>query len=117
MKMIVLILGLMSMSLFCVESKVATSKKEWQKCCPNCIWEWSHIRGYMKPTCQCYSNTFHYATLYNTEKRIPIFSQFVLSDKSVSRPEEEFAIEPQLINPKASQNMKQEGDLTPDEKK
>ena len=115
--MLVVILCGLVVPLVCVEGKVITDQKEWEKCCPNCTWEWNEIKGNIKPICQCYNNTFYYATVYDTGNRISVFSQFMLTNTSVPRPDVEFAIEPQLINPNASKNMEQEEDLTPDEKK
>ncbi|XP_039919515.1 endonuclease domain-containing 1 protein-like [Hirundo rustica] len=54
--------------------------------------------------CQRYSNSYHFATLYDRDRRIPVYSAYVYKpgsgDKSKS-----FFIEPQLISPSYSKDM------------
>ncbi|KAI4897141.1 hypothetical protein NFI96_028488, partial [Prochilodus magdalenae] len=49
--------------------------------------------------CQRYSNTYHYATLYDTQNRIPVYSAYLYergSDCKITRPDKTWMIEPQL---------------------
>ncbi|NXK67319.1 ENDD1 protein, partial [Sylvietta virens] len=48
--------------------------------------------------CQRYSNAYHYATLYNREKRIPVYSAYIYHQKTCKRPHQPWLLEPQLIN-------------------
>ncbi|XP_060638646.2 endonuclease domain-containing 1 protein-like [Anolis sagrei] len=61
-----------------------------------------------KNICQKYSNAYHFATLYNVNYRIPIWSAYILDTKSCpteALKKRAWFIEPQLTNPQAATEM------------
>ncbi|NXR97374.1 ENDD1 protein, partial [Oxylabes madagascariensis] len=54
--------------------------------------------------CQHYKNQYHFATLYNRDKRIPVYSAYVYQPGNGSRYNSWF-VEPQLINPTFPKEM------------
>ncbi|TRZ06159.1 hypothetical protein HGM15179_020948, partial [Zosterops borbonicus] len=60
--------------------------------------------------CQRYSNSYHYATLYDKDKRIPVYSAYKYKPGSGNRYNSWF-VEPQLINRRYSKDMDTENSL------
>ncbi|NWR21366.1 ENDD1 protein, partial [Emberiza fucata] len=57
--------------------------------------------------CQYYNNSYHYATLYDRDKRIPVYSAYKYRPGSGNRSPNWF-VEPQLINTTYSKDMDKE---------
>ncbi|NWZ84245.1 ENDD1 protein, partial [Poecile atricapillus] len=58
--------------------------------------------------CQSYSDTYHYATLYDRERRIPVYSAYKYHPGPAKRPHKYWYVEPQLISENELQNMERE---------
>ncbi|XP_041269309.1 endonuclease domain-containing 1 protein-like [Onychostruthus taczanowskii] len=54
--------------------------------------------------CQRYSNSYHYATLYDRDLHIPVYSAYIYRPGPGKRPQT-WLVEPQLINPTYSTDM------------
>ncbi|NXK70672.1 ENDD1 protein, partial [Sylvietta virens] len=61
--------------------------------------------------CQRYSNSYHYATLYDKDKRIPVYSAYKYQPGSDKRPDPGWFVEPQLIGKNDFKEMERELDL------
>ncbi|XP_072774664.1 endonuclease domain-containing 1 protein-like [Taeniopygia guttata] len=48
--------------------------------------------------CQFFKNQYHYATLYDRDNRIPVYSAYKYEPSDVKRPPEWWLVEPQLID-------------------
>ena len=99
---------------------------EWEKCCKGR--ECEEIRRVIlnpgnggdldnryKRICQMYGNEDHFATLYDTQNRIPVFSLSQYQNRGTRHPRPnitEFYIEPQLENATADDNMSPEDNHT-----
>ncbi|XP_054148397.1 endonuclease domain-containing 1 protein-like [Melozone crissalis] len=55
--------------------------------------------------CQRFNNSYHYATLYDRDKRIPVYSAYKYQPGSGIGPGSLLFVEPQLINPAYSKDM------------
>ncbi|XP_071406215.1 endonuclease domain-containing 1 protein-like [Pithys albifrons albifrons] len=55
--------------------------------------------------CQRYNNGYHYATLYDRDRRIPIYSAYTYQGERGSRPTKTWMLEPQLIDPTCPSDM------------
>ncbi|XP_066040603.1 endonuclease domain-containing 1 protein-like [Chamaea fasciata] len=55
--------------------------------------------------CQRYSNSYHFATLYDKEKRIPVYSAYKYKPGSLKRPHTWSFVEPQLIGNNSFKEM------------
>ncbi|NXE69491.1 ENDD1 protein, partial [Calcarius ornatus] len=55
--------------------------------------------------CQHYSNSYRYATLYDRDRRIPVYSAYKYQPGPGDRPHLWWFVEPQLINPSYSEDM------------
>ncbi|XP_066574763.1 endonuclease domain-containing 1 protein [Amia ocellicauda] len=66
-----------------------------------------------KQICQFYNNAVRFATLYDTKRRIPVYSAYVFEDVSCQepRPTPTWMIEPQLVDEKLQKNMMTAGQL------
>ncbi|XP_014799467.1 PREDICTED: endonuclease domain-containing 1 protein-like [Calidris pugnax] len=60
--------------------------------------------------CQLYNNEYHFATLYNRDLRIPVYSAYTYKPRKGPRPHI-WMIEPQLIGSNYSKTMMKEDDL------
>ncbi|NXT21940.1 ENDD1 protein, partial [Syrrhaptes paradoxus] len=60
--------------------------------------------------CQRYQNQYHFATLYDKNLRVPVYSAYRYQPGPGTRPKTWF-VEPQLISSKFSKDMKTEGDI------
>ncbi|XP_027766768.1 endonuclease domain-containing 1 protein-like [Empidonax traillii] len=55
--------------------------------------------------CQTLSNQQFFATLYNKDKRIPVYSAYIYKRETGERPSLQWMVEPQLIHSNFSKNM------------
>ncbi|XP_071234813.1 endonuclease domain-containing 1 protein-like isoform X2 [Salvelinus alpinus] len=63
-----------------------------------------------KPICQKYKNIYRFATLYDTTKRIPVFSAYTFTGPPTDRrPKDPWMIEPQLEGENNSPEMEKMG--------
>ncbi|XP_039560306.1 endonuclease domain-containing 1 protein-like [Passer montanus] len=62
--------------------------------------------------CQRFSNSYHYATLYDRDRRIPVYSAYKYQPGAGKRPDVEWFLEPQLIGKNNLKEMTQELTLT-----
>ncbi|XP_038011425.1 endonuclease domain-containing 1 protein-like [Motacilla alba alba] len=58
--------------------------------------------------CQRYNNSYHYATLYDRDKRIPVYSAYKYQPEEVKRPHKWWFVEPQLIGKNNLKEMERE---------
>ncbi|NWY91824.1 ENDD1 protein, partial [Loxia curvirostra] len=61
--------------------------------------------------CQRFRNSYHYATLYDRDRRIPVYSAYKYQPGNASRPHTWWFVEPQLIDKKSLQDMERESVL------
>ncbi|KAG7214437.1 hypothetical protein INR49_006394, partial [Caranx melampygus] len=61
--------------------------------------------------CQTFANQYHFATLYDTARRIPVYSAYTYEKNNETGREKRWFIEPQLVNQKWDKNMASKGDL------
>ncbi|KAI4897140.1 hypothetical protein NFI96_028486 [Prochilodus magdalenae] len=64
--------------------------------------------------CQKYQDTYHYATLYDTQNRIPVYSAYLYkrgSDCTIPRPSKTWMIEPQLEDNNNGDEMALQGHM------
>ncbi|XP_032914493.1 endonuclease domain-containing 1 protein-like [Catharus ustulatus] len=71
--------------------------------------------GALRPTnaariCQVYDNKYRFATLYDRNRRIPVYSAYIYQPGNGSRYDRWF-VEPQLINETYNKNMDEEDDI------
>ncbi|NXJ71475.1 ENDD1 protein, partial [Rostratula benghalensis] len=55
--------------------------------------------------CQRYNNRYHYATLYNRDLRIPVYSAYLYKPDNATKPQNIWMVEPQLIGPSYPNTM------------
>ncbi|XP_060547790.1 endonuclease domain-containing 1 protein-like isoform X1 [Pantherophis guttatus] len=60
--------------------------------------------------CQRYQNLYRFATLYDKDNRIPVYSAYVYNPGQAKRPKK-WMVEPQLINSTFQREMETEGDF------
>ncbi|XP_043932660.1 endonuclease domain-containing 1 protein-like [Protopterus annectens] len=78
----------------------------------------NYFFGRMEPTgiipknaariCQTYDNKRHYATMYDRDLRIPVYSAYIFEPHGGGDRFDEWQIEPQLVDKKLSKNMEDE---------
>ncbi|XP_029610701.1 endonuclease domain-containing 1 protein-like [Salmo trutta] len=61
-----------------------------------------------KPICQKFNSIYRFATLYDTTKRIPVFSAYTFTGNTTGRPNDPWMIEPQLNGENNSPEMQKE---------
>ncbi|XP_077196452.1 endonuclease domain-containing 1 protein-like [Paroedura picta] len=66
--------------------------------------------SYMVPICQRYKNQYRYATLYDQENRIPVYSAYIYNPGQGKRPSN-WMVEPQLVDLWLQPEMTSEGAL------
>ncbi|XP_072557101.1 endonuclease domain-containing 1 protein-like [Paramormyrops kingsleyae] len=59
-----------------------------------------------KQICQKYNNMYEFATLYNTDDKIPVYSAYLYRGNEVCDRKNTWYIEPQLDDPNGSPNMR-----------
>ncbi|XP_027034342.2 endonuclease domain-containing 1 protein-like [Tachysurus fulvidraco] len=60
-----------------------------------------------KTICQRWNNKYRFATVYDTERRIPIYSAYTFSGKNMTKRSDEWKIEPQLENIEEYEDLKE----------
>uniref|UniRef100_A0A8C5TD89 Endonuclease domain-containing 1 protein n=1 Tax=Malurus cyaneus samueli TaxID=2593467 RepID=A0A8C5TD89_9PASS len=90
-----LLLQVLASCLWLGHSEVVTSFEK----CPQFFYEETTPNDALKPNnpaqiCQRYKNQYHYATLYDRDSRIPIYSAYIYQPGNSSRPKV-WLIEPQ----------------------
>ncbi|XP_077196451.1 endonuclease domain-containing 1 protein-like [Paroedura picta] len=68
------------------------------------------MASYMVPICQRYKNQYRYATLYDQENRIPVYSAYIYIPGRAKRPSK-WLVEPQLVDLWLQPEMTSEGAL------
>ncbi|XP_057878831.1 endonuclease domain-containing 1 protein-like [Melospiza georgiana] len=61
--------------------------------------------------CQRFSNSYHYATLYDRDRRIPVYSAYKYRPGPYKRPSRKWMVEPQLIGKNNLKEMTSENNL------
>ncbi|NXQ77789.1 ENDD1 protein, partial [Quiscalus mexicanus] len=62
--------------------------------------------------CQRFRNAYHYATLYDRDRRIPVYSAYKYQPGATEKPPEWWMVEPQLIDENVNlKEMERESDL------
>ncbi|XP_059703545.1 endonuclease domain-containing 1 protein-like [Haemorhous mexicanus] len=89
--------------------------------CPQFFYEGTIPNDALNPKnpawiCQRFSNSYHYATLYDRERRIPVYSAYKYQPGDAKRPHTWWFVEPQLIGKNDLKEMKTESFLTQDDK-
>ncbi|XP_035240419.1 endonuclease domain-containing 1 protein-like isoform X1 [Anguilla anguilla] len=79
--------------------------------------EWGAANPNAARLCQRLNNRYHFATLYDTSNRIAIYSAYLFQTKDNKSTENEWCIEPQLVNMSWEKDMKDEKDLKGDKDK
>nr|XP_023010517.1 endonuclease domain-containing 1 protein [Maylandia zebra] len=78
--------------------------------CPNFFYNNTPPQGVSapgyQPICQRYRNQYHFASLYDRQRRVPLFSAYRLSPADGKRPKSVWMYEPQLAFSGASPDMK-----------
>ncbi|NXU99788.1 ENDD1 protein, partial [Cettia cetti] len=79
------------------------------KNCPQFFFDGIPPNDVLRPSnsaliCQVYNNSYHFATLYNKGKRIPVYSAYIYQRGKCNRSSSWF-VEPQLISSSFSKNM------------
>ncbi|XP_043932849.1 endonuclease domain-containing 1 protein-like [Protopterus annectens] len=64
--------------------------------------------------CQHYNNKYHFATMYDRDLRIPLYSAYMFEKNDGGCRSDEWLIEPQLVDPKISKSMEEERSSTID---
>ncbi|NXD03696.1 ENDD1 protein, partial [Certhia familiaris] len=61
--------------------------------------------------CQRYNNSYHFATLYDKDGRIPVYSAYIYKPGNATRPHTWWFVEPQLISNNTLREMERESVL------
>ncbi|NXG05509.1 ENDD1 protein, partial [Sakesphorus luctuosus] len=90
------------------QSEVVTS---FESSCPQFFYQSTPPNNTLKPQnpawiCQRYNNSYHYATLYDRDLRIPVYSAYIYLHQNGSRPTITWMLEPQLINRTCPSDMR-----------
>ncbi|XP_057244502.1 endonuclease domain-containing 1 protein-like [Malurus melanocephalus] len=106
-----LLLQVLASCLWLGHSEVVTSFES----CPQFFYEETTPNDALKPNnpariCQRYNNKYHFATLYDRDSRIPIYSAYIYQPGNSSKPQA-WLIEPQLIGSTYSGDMEKEKDF------
>ncbi|TRZ11816.1 hypothetical protein HGM15179_015297 [Zosterops borbonicus] len=81
--------------------------------CPQFFYEGTFPNDVLEPKnpayiCQRYSNSYHFATLYDRDRRIPVYSAYKYKPGSGKRPHTWSFVEPQLIGNNSFKAMERE---------
>ncbi|XP_054148419.1 endonuclease domain-containing 1 protein-like [Melozone crissalis] len=84
--------------------------------CPQFFYDGIPPDGALNPTnpariCQRFRNSYHYATLYDRDRRIPVYSAYKYQPVEEKRPRGWWFLEPQLIDNCNLKEMKKESDI------
>ncbi|NWT62131.1 ENDD1 protein, partial [Erythrocercus mccallii] len=104
-----LLLQVLASCLWLGHSEVVTSFAS----CPQFFYEGMTPNDVLNPTnpawiCQRYSNSYHYATLYDRDRRIPVYSAYIYQPRYDKIPQTWFFVEPQLITENNLKEMERE---------
>ncbi|XP_053799356.1 endonuclease domain-containing 1 protein-like [Vidua chalybeata] len=66
--------------------------------------------------CQRYMNSYHYATLYDRDRRIPVYSAYKYKPGDAKKPHSWWFVEPQLIDKNSLKEMERESVLIEQQK-
>ncbi|XP_051471738.1 endonuclease domain-containing 1 protein-like [Apus apus] len=107
--LLLLLLQVLASCLWLGHGEVVTSL---QNTCPQFFFNGIPPNANMAPQtpawiCQCYENQYHYATLYDTSLRIPVYSAYIYQPGRVHR-NDSWLVEPQLVNPSFPGDMNSE---------
>ncbi|NWH86107.1 ENDD1 protein, partial [Aegithalos caudatus] len=85
--------------------------------CPDFFYERTTPNYVLQPDnpawiCQRYSNSYRYATLYDRDRRIPIYSAYIYRPGSHKQPHTWSFVEPQLMGENSFEEMERESVLT-----
>uniref|UniRef100_A0A3Q4MFJ0 Si:dkey-243k1.3 n=1 Tax=Neolamprologus brichardi TaxID=32507 RepID=A0A3Q4MFJ0_NEOBR len=69
-------------------------------------WTSNHVH-----ICQKYKDSYHFATLYDTTNRIPVYSAYVVEDNKETERHDTWMVEPQLVNEEFEEVMMTEDSL------
>ncbi|NXV08038.1 ENDD1 protein, partial [Cettia cetti] len=106
-----LLLQVLASCLWLGHSEVVTSFAT----CPQFFYAWTAPNGALLPNnpaliCQVYNNSYHFATLYDKDRRIPVYSAYIYQRGQCNRTSSWF-LEPQLINTTFSKAMDTQGSI------
>ncbi|NWW33911.1 ENDD1 protein, partial [Panurus biarmicus] len=106
------LLQVLASCLWLGHSEVVTSFAD----CPQFFYEGTTPNDVLHPQkpawiCQRYSNSYHYATLYDRDRRIPVYSAYRYQPGSGKRPHTWWFVEPQLISKNNFNEMERESVL------
>ncbi|NXO46572.1 ENDD1 protein, partial [Locustella ochotensis] len=107
-----LLLQVLASCLWLGHSEVGTSFAN----CPQFFYKETFPNDVLQPQnpawiCQCYSNTYQFATLYDQDRRIPVYSAYIYQPESGTRPDPGWFVEPQLIDTNDLKEMEKESYL------
>ncbi|XP_074000747.1 endonuclease domain-containing 1 protein-like [Numenius arquata] len=110
--LLLLLLQVLASCLWLGRTEVVTSFQS----CPQFFFQKKPPNDALKPNnpawiCQRYNNQYHYATLYNRDLRIPVYSAYLYQPGPGKRPGSIWMVEPQLIGSDYSNTMQTETDL------
>ncbi|NXM75919.1 ENDD1 protein, partial [Serilophus lunatus] len=83
--------------------------------CPQFFYQNTPPNNVLQPAnpawiCQRFNNRYHFATLYDSRRRIPVYSAYIYQPGPGCR-SQDWMVEPQLINSNLPKEMKTESDL------
>ncbi|NXG55277.1 ENDD1 protein, partial [Hemiprocne comata] len=108
--LLLLLLQVLASCLWLGHGEVVTSL---QSSCPQFFFWQTPPNAALTPQnpawiCQRYGNKYHFATLYDRDQRIPVYSAYLYQPGSGSRPNT-WLVEPQLVNLSLPEDMNTEG--------
>lgn len=109
-----LLLQVLASCVWLGHSEVVTSFTR----CPKFFYDQTPPNDGLRPTnatriCQVYANKYRFATLYDRNRRIPVFSAYIYKPGNGSRSDSWF-VEPQLINETYHKYMEEEASIIKD---
>ncbi|XP_038011421.1 endonuclease domain-containing 1 protein-like [Motacilla alba alba] len=107
-----LLLQVLASCLWLGHSEVVNSFAE----CPEFFYAGTTPNDALNPNnpawiCQSFRNSYHYATLYDRDKRIPVYSAYIYLPGSGKKPHSWWFVEPQLIDKNSLNEMARESVL------
>ncbi|NXT96081.1 ENDD1 protein, partial [Anhinga rufa] len=110
--LLLLLLQVLVSCLWLGRSEVVTS---FESSCPQFFFRKAPPNEALQPEnpawiCQRYENQYHFATLYDRNRRIPVYSAYLYQPQPSTRPRT-WWVEPQLIGPIYPKSMKSEYNL------
>ncbi|XP_063253160.1 endonuclease domain-containing 1 protein-like [Prinia subflava] len=104
-----LLLQVLASCLWLGDSEVVTSFES----CPQFFYKETPPNDVLQPKkpawiCQRYKNSYHFATLYDRERKIPVYSAYIYKPGTAKRPHKWWYVEPQLISKNNLKDMERE---------